>query len=157
MRISDWSSDVCSSDLTNRWTDRRVGGHDLLDPTPTVLAPTQPGSSPPPPAQPREDAGRKPRTCPLKSVTPALDPAPGGVRPPLLRYCRGPDRPPAAPPRRQRHARLLPNKAGRLPPVRPVSTAPATPTTPQSTPAWPAPRPTPLQPPSHPPITTTTP
>src|SRR3546814_12951103 len=83
MRISDWSSDVCSSDLTNRWTDRRVGGHDLLDPTPTVLAPTQPGSSPPPPAQPREDAGRKPRTCPLQSVTPALDPAPGGVRPPL--------------------------------------------------------------------------
>src|SRR3546814_6631324 len=27
MRISDWSSDVCSSDLRNRATDRRDRGH----------------------------------------------------------------------------------------------------------------------------------
>src|SRR3546814_314473 len=25
MRISDWSSDVCSSDLLGRWLDRRLG------------------------------------------------------------------------------------------------------------------------------------
>src|SRR3546814_17759090 len=103
---------------TNRWTERRVGGHDLLDPTPTVLAPTQPGSSPPPPAQPREDAGRKPRTCPLKSVPPALDPEPGGVRPPLIRYCRVPDRPPAAPPRPLAHVRPPPKQTERRHPGR---------------------------------------
>src|SRR3546814_19409383 len=30
MRISDWSSDVCSSDLSLHWLDKELAGHDFI-------------------------------------------------------------------------------------------------------------------------------